>query len=80
MRYFKNGDTILIYRNKRKPIRQVREQYKNEDGCIACTLFDVCLVWGDSKGIGLCEEMEQAGIIEPNLTGDRFFVDVPPKN
>ena len=78
MRFQKdNGDVIKIYRNKRKPIRQVKAMYKNEDGCIACSLFDVCLEWGESKEIGLCEEMERAEIMEPNLTGDRFFVDVP---
>lgn len=79
MRYVKNGETILIYRNKRKPIRKIKPEYKNEDGCIACCLFDVCLEW-TRREISTCEVMEQAGVIEPNEEGDRFFIDVPLKN
>lgn len=79
MRYVKNGETILIYRNKRKPIRKIKPEYKNEDGCIACCLFDVCLEW-TGREISTCEVMEQAGVIEPNEEGDRFFIDVPLKN
>ena len=75
MRYVKNGDVILIYRNKRKPIRKVKEKFRNEDGCIACCLFDVCLEW-TGRETSTCEAMEQAGVIEPN-EGDMFFIDVP---
>jgi hypothetical protein len=73
MRYVKNGETILIYRNKRKPIRKIKPEYKNEDGCIACCLFDVCLEWSGGE-VSTCEVMEQAGVVGPNEEGDRFFV------
>ena len=49
--------------------------FKNEDGCIACALFDVCLEW-TGREISTCEVMEQAGVIEPNEEGDRFFIDI----
>ena len=76
MRYVKNKDRIIeVYRNKRKPIRMIKEGFKNEDGCIACSLFDVCLEW-TGREISTCEVMEQAGVIEPNEEGDRFFIDV----
>jgi hypothetical protein len=78
MRYEKYGDVILIYRNKRKPIRMIKEGFKNEDGCIACSLFNVCLEW-TGREISTCEMMEHAGVIEPNEEGDRFFIDVPIK-
>ena len=74
MRYVKNKDGIIeIYRNKRKPIRRVKEEFKNEDGCIACCLLDICLEW---TRISTCKAMEQAGVIMANEEGDRFFVDV----
>ena len=77
MRYVKNKDDVIeVYRNKRKPIRMIKEGFKNEDGCIACCLFDVCLEW-TGREISTCEVMEQAGVIEPNEEGDRFFIDVP---
>ena len=77
MRYVKNKDDVIeVYRNKRKPIRMIKEGFKNEDGCIACALFDVCLEW-TGREISTCEMMEQAGVIEPNEEGDRFFIDVP---
>jgi hypothetical protein len=77
MRYVKNKDDVIeVYRNKRKPIRMIKEGFKNEDGCIACALFDVCLEW-TGREISTCEMMEQAGVIEPNEKGDRFFIDVP---
>jgi hypothetical protein len=76
MRYVKNGETILIYRNKRKPIRMIKEEFKNEDGCIACALFDVCLDLTGRKGSSICEAMEQAGVIMANEERDRFFVNV----
>ena len=80
MRYVKNKDDVIeVYRNKRKPIRMIKEGFKNEDGCIACALFDVCLEW-TGREISTCEMMEQAGVIEPNEEGDRFFIDVPLKN
>lgn len=76
MRYIKNKDGIIeVYRNKRKPIRKIKEMFKNEDGCIACCFFDVCLEWTGRK-TSTCEAMEQAGVIEPNEEGDRFFMDV----
>ena len=76
MRYVKNKDGIIeVYRNKRNPIRIIKEGFKNEDGCIACCLFDVCLEW-TGREISTCEVMEQSGVIEPNEEGDRFFVDV----
>jgi hypothetical protein len=74
MRYVKNGEKILIYRNKRKPIRMVKEEFKNEDGCIACCLFDVCLEWTGRTSC-TCEVMERAGVIKEYMSGDRFFVD-----
>ena len=52
--------------------------FKNEDGCIACCLFDVCLEW-TGREISTCGMMEQAGVIEeeePEDIEDRFFVDV----
>jgi hypothetical protein len=77
MRYIKREDDVIeVYRNKRKPIRMIKEEFKNEDGCIACALFDVCLEW-TRRETSTCEVMEQAGVIEPNEEGDRFFIDVP---
>ena len=80
MRYVKNKDGIIeVYRNKRKPIRRIKEAFKNEDGCIACALFDVCLEW-TGRTRSTCEEMEKVGVIEINDKGDRFFIDVPLKD
>jgi hypothetical protein len=56
----------------------IKEEYKNEDGCIACCLFNVCLDW-TGRTRSTCEVMEDAGVIEPNEEGDRFFIDVPLK-
>lgn len=75
MKYERDGDVILIYRNKRKPIKRVKEEFKNEDGCIACCLFDVCLDWTNAVS-STCEAMEQAGVVKVREEGDRFFVDV----
>ena len=76
MKYVKNKNGIIeVYRNKRKPIKRVKEGFKNEDGCIACCLFDVCLDWTGRKR-STCEVMGQAGVIMANEEGDRFFVDV----
>ena len=76
MKYVKNKNGIIeVYRNKRKPIRRIKEIFKNEDGCIACALFDVCLDWTGRKS-STCEVMEDAGVIMANEEGDRFFVDV----
>jgi hypothetical protein len=76
MRYVKNKDGIIeVYRNKRKPIRMIKEMFKNEDGCIACALFDVCLEW-TGRTRSTCEVMEQTGVIMANEEGDRFFIDV----
>ena len=76
MRYVKNKYGIIeVYRNKRKPIRMIKEMFKNEDGCIACCLFDVCLEWTEKRS-STCEAMEDAGVIMANEEGDRFFVDV----
>ena len=82
MRYVKNKDGIIeVYRNKRKPIRMIKEMFKIKDGCIDCVLFDVCLDGvGTWRTRSACEKMEQAGVIEPNEEGDRFFVDVPLKD
>jgi len=71
----REDDVIEVYRNKRKPIRMIKEGFKNEDGCIACCLFDVCLEWTERE-ISTCEVMEQARVIMANEEGDRFFVDV----
>ena len=71
----REDDVIEIYRNKRKPIRRIKEIFKNEDGCIACCLFDVCLDWTGRRS-STCEVMEQAGVIMANEEGDRFFVDI----
>ena len=79
MKYVKNKDGIIeVYRNKRVAIRRIKEMFKNEDGCIVCCLFDVCLEW-TGRTRSTCEVMEDAGVIEPNEEGDRFFVDVPFK-
>lgn len=77
MRYVKNKNGIIeVYRNKRKPIKRVKEEFKNEDGCIACCLFDVCLRWTNAVS-STCEAMEQAGVVKANEEEeDRFFVDV----
>ena len=53
----------------------IKEGFKNEDGCIACCLFDVCLEWTEKRS-STCEAMEDAGVIMANEEGDRFFVDV----
>lgn len=55
----------------------IKEGFKNEDGCIACCLFDVCLEWtGQTRCT--CEVMEDAGVIGAEIErGDRFFIDVP---
>ena len=53
----------------------IKEGFKNEDGCIACALFDVCLDW-TGRTRSTCEVMEDAGVVEPDMKGDRFFVDV----
>ncbi len=72
----REDDVIEVYRNKRKPIRMIKEMFKNEDGCIACSLFDVCLEWtGGTRST--CEVMEDARVIMANEEGDRFFIDVP---
>lgn len=79
MRYVKNKDGIIeVYRNKRVAIRRIKEMFKNEDGCIVCCLFDVCLEW-TGRTRCTCEVMEQAGVIGPDEKGDRFFVDIPFK-
>ena len=76
MKYVKNKNGIIeVYRNKRKPIRRIKEIFKNEDGCIACCLFDVCLEWTGRRS-STCEVMEQAGVIMAGEEGDRLFVDV----
>jgi len=61
MRYRREGNIILISRNKRHVLKKVKEGWKNEDGCIACALFEVCLAWGKDKSI--CERMAESGII-----------------
>ena len=53
---------IGIYRNKKSPIIRVKEERKNEDGCLSCVLFDVCLEWA-GKDKSICQQMEEAGII-----------------
>ena len=79
MRFIRREDDVIeVYRNKRVAIRRIKEGFKNEDGCIACSLFDVCLEW-TGREISTCEMMEQAGVIEPNEEGDRFFINVPIK-
>ena len=70
----REDDVIEVYRNKRKPIKRVKEGFKNEDGCIACCLFDVCLEWTNAVS-STCEAMEKAGVIMANEERDRFFVD-----
>ena len=80
MRFIRRKDDVIeVYRNKRKPIRKIKEGFKNEDGCIACALFDVCLEWTGRKD-STCGMMEQAGVIEPENRRERFFVDVPLKD
>ena len=80
MRYIKREDDVIeVYRNKRKPIRKIKPGYKNEDGCIACCLFEVCLLWGGGDS-STCNKMEEARVIEPKDREDRFFIDVPLKD
>ena len=77
MRFIRREDDVIeVYRNKRKPIRMIKEEFKNEDGCIACALFDVCLEW-TRRTRSTCEMMEDAGVVEPEDREDRFFIDVP---
>jgi hypothetical protein len=76
MRYRRDGDIILISRNKRQILKKVKEGWENEDGCIACALFEVCLVWGKEKSI--CERMIESGIITKDVfkKEDHYFIDV----
>jgi hypothetical protein len=76
MRYRREGDIILISRNKRHVLKKVKEGWKNEDGCIACSLFEVCLDWGKEKSI--CERMAESRII-PRYNykeEDHYFINV----
>ena len=75
MRYRRDGDIILISRNKRHVLKKVREGWKNEDGCIACALFEVCLDW--EKGKSICKRMAESGVIAKyNLEKDYYFINV----
>lgn len=76
MRYKRDGDIILISRNKKHILKKVKEGWKNEDGCIACSLFEVCLVWGKEKSI--CERMAESGIIAKYNyeKEDHYFINV----
>lgn len=77
VRYKKGNrrDEILIFRNKRTPIRKVKVMSKNEDGCLACSLYDSCLLYHDGK-CTICEAMKKAGVIENDIQEDIFFVDI----
>ena len=63
MRYKREGDIILISRNKRHVLKKVKEGWwkNNEGGCLDCALFEVCLDWGKEKSI--CERMAESGVI-----------------
>ena len=75
MRYKKEGEIISIYRNKKSPIIQVKEGFKNEDGCLHCDLFDICLEEKlDNRSVSICQKLESLGIIEEKDLGDRFFI------
>ena len=76
MRFRREGDIILISRNKRHILRKVKEGWKNEDGCIACALFEVCLNLGKEKST--CERMAESGIISKYnyKRGDHYFINV----
>jgi hypothetical protein len=72
MRYRRDGDIILISRNKRYVLKKVKEGWKNEDGCLACALFEACLVWGKEKSI--CERMAESGVIDKyNYGGEGYY-------
>ena len=76
MRYKRDGNIILISRNKRHVLKKVKEGWKNEDGCIACALFEVCLDWGKEKSI--CERMAESRIIAKYHyeKEDYYFINV----
>ena len=80
MKYKKREDGVIeVYRNKRRPIRRVKEGRKNEDGCIACCLFDACLLYHNGE-YSICEGMERQGVVVDLEKGDLFFIDVPAKD
>ena len=78
MRYRREGDIILISRNKRHLLKKVKvkEEWRNEAGCIACALFEVCLNLGKEKST--CERMAESGIISKYnyKRGDHYFINV----
>ena len=78
MRYWKDEKTDIIYvsRNKRAPVIKVKEIEKNEDGCLACSLFDMCLVEkADGSMVSMCAELEDLGLIERDKE-DRAFIRI----
>jgi hypothetical protein len=75
MRYRREGDIILISRNKRYVLKKVKEGWNNGGCCIDCALFEVCLVWGKEKSI--CERMAESGVItEYSYEEDHYFINV----
>ena len=80
MRYRREGDIILISRNKRHVLKKVKVEWKNEDGCIACALFEVCLDWG--KGKSMCTRMMESGVIKINYEkeDDNYFINITDEN
>lgn len=79
MKFNKNEKgVIFVYRNKRKPIREVIEKFRPEDGytsCPQCFLFDECLSYC-SRSTTLCNILENIGIVEeePEFL-ERFFIN-----
>ena len=76
MRYKKDEKTgvISIYRNKRKPIRRVKEMIIREGGCLRCSLYDMC-----SFPKLICDEMLCSGVISLPDEGsylEIFFANV----
>ena len=75
MRYKREGDIILISRNKRHILKKVKVRWENDDGCISCDLFEVCLDWGKEKTI--CERMVKSRVIAKYKSEeDHYFINV----
>jgi len=80
MKFNKNKKgVIFIYRNKRKPIREVIEKFEPENSyahCFQCFLYNECSYYCSKSTKSLCNILEDIGIIkeEPEFL-ERFFVN-----
>ena len=74
MKYIKDEEgNILIYRNKKKVLKKVRELKRKEDGCLHCCLFEKCTSeYGKSP---VCAQLLFGGLIAGDDGMERFFVD-----